>query len=87
MTEARVVLLVREGCHLCADALETVRSVCESSGTSWRAVDVDGDPQLRAEYSDHVPVTFVDGVRHAIWFLDADALRAALGCPTSPHAP
>ena len=44
----------------------------------WRIVDVDSDPELSAEYTDHVPVTFVDGVRHAIWFLDADALRAAL---------
>jgi glutaredoxin len=78
MAEARVVLLVREGCHLCDDALATVRSVCEETRTSWRAVDVDSDPQLRAEYSDHVPVTFVDGVRHAIWFLDADAFRASL---------
>lgn len=78
MAEARVVLLVREGCHLCADALATVRAVCESTGTSWRAVDVDSDPQLRAEYTDHVPVTFVDGVRHSFWFVDPNALRAAL---------
>jgi glutaredoxin len=79
MNDARVVLLVREGCHLCADAVETVRSVCGELGVPWRIVDVDSDPGLRAEYTDHVPVTFVDGVRHAIWFLDAEALRAALG--------
>ena len=79
MNEARVVLLVREGCHLCADAAEIVRAVCEKLGASWRIVDVESDPALRAEYTDHVPVTFVDGARHAIWFLDPDALRAALG--------
>jgi len=79
MNEARVVLLVREGCHLCADAARTVQAVCDGLGVPWRIVDVDSDPALRAEYTDHVPVTFVDGVRHAIWFLDAEALRAALG--------
>ncbi len=79
MNRARVVLLVREGCHLCDEALETVRSVCEQAGASWEAVDVDADPELRAEYSDHVPVTFVDGMRHAIWFVEAEKLRAALG--------
>lgn len=79
MAEARVVLLVREGCHLCDDALATVRTVCDEFGASWQVVDVDTDPDLRAEYTDHVPVTFVDGVRHAIWFVNAEALRAALG--------
>lgn len=78
MTEARVVLLVREGCHLCDDALATVRAVCAETGASWQVVDVDAEPQLRAEYTDHVPVTFVDGVRHALWFVDAERLRAAL---------
>jgi glutaredoxin len=79
MTEARVVLLVREGCHLCDEAIETVRAVCGQSGVSWQVVDVDSDPRLRAEYTDHVPVTFVDGVRHAIWFVKEEQLRAALG--------
>ena len=87
MSEARVVLLVREGCHLCDDALAIVRTVCHEAGASWRVVDVDTDPQLRAEYTDHVPVTFVDGVRHAIWFVEADALRAALGSAAQRSRP
>jgi glutaredoxin len=78
MAEARVVLLVREGCHLCDDALATVRTVCDERDASWQVVDVDADPGLRAEYTDHVPVTFVDGARHAIWFVDAEALASAL---------
>ena len=82
MDRARVVLLVRDGCHLCADAVAVVRAVCAETGDTWAEVDVDSDPSLKAEYSDHVPVTFVDGVRHAIWFLDAAALAAAL----SPRA-
>lgn len=75
---ARVVVLVRQGCHLCDDALTVVERVCRERDVSWRAVDVDGDDDLRARYTDHVPVTFVDGRQHALWFVDADALGAAL---------
>lgn len=78
MDRARVVLLVRDGCHLCADAVAIVRTVCAQTGDTWAEVDVDSDPALKAEYTDHVPVTFVDGVRHSIWHLDATALAAAL---------
>lgn len=75
---ARVVVLVREGCHLCTDAVQTVQSVCQDLAVSWQTFDVDSDPEVRARYTDHVPVTFVDGAQHALWFVDADALRAAL---------
>ena len=43
-----------------------------------RVLDVDTDERLRAKYTDHVPVTFVDGRRLAIWFLDQRQLRDAL---------
>lgn len=78
MDQARVVLLVRDGCHLCDEAVAIVSDVCAETGDTWKIVDVDRDPGLRAEYTDHVPVTFVDGIRHAIWHLDANALAAAL---------
>jgi len=77
--DARVVVLVRQGCHLCDDALQVVEAVCRERTVSWRAVDVDLDPELRARYTDHVPVTFVDGVQHALWFVAAGLLSAALG--------
>ena len=76
---ARVVVLVRQGCHLCEDALAVVDAVCRDASETWSSVDVDSDPTLRARWTDHVPVTFVDGVQHSLWFVDADALRAALG--------
>jgi len=77
----RVVLLVREGCHLCVDAIAIVDQVCAALGVAWRSVDVDTDPDLRARYTDHVPVTIVDGVEHARWFVDGDGLAAAVSHP------
>lgn len=74
----RVLLLVRDGCHLCIDAAAVVTEVCGELGIPWRSVDVDSDPDLRSAYTDHVPVTFVDGIEHARWFVDPVKLRAAL---------
>ncbi|MFT3876783.1 MAG: glutaredoxin family protein [Propioniciclava sp.] len=78
LPDARVVVLVRQGCHLCDDALTIIEPVCRDAHASWQTVDVDSDPDLRARYTDHVPVTFVDGVQHALWFVDAERLAAAL---------
>ncbi len=75
---ARVTVITRDGCHLCTEAIELVASVCAAQGVSWDTVDVDADPELRAQYTDHVPVTFVDGNQIAMWFLSADQLLAAL---------
>jgi len=77
-TEARVVMLTRDGCHLCAVALEVVETVCAETGSTYATRDVDADPALRARYTDEVPVTFVDGAQHDFWRVDPVRLRAAL---------
>lgn len=88
MTSAsRVVLLTRSGCHLCVDAESVVRSTCEELGVAWRAVDVDSDETLRARYTDHVPVTFVDRRLLSYWCVDGAALRGALASPAPRDMP
>lgn len=77
MTRHSVVVIVRDGCHLCVDAVALAQRVCVERGADFGTLDVDADPSL-AEHSDHVPVTFVDGRRFAIWFLDESQLRAVL---------
>lgn len=74
----RVVVLVREGCHLCRDAVETATDVCRRRGVGVIITDVDADPDLRARYTDHVPVTIVDGTVFSYWFLDGARLEQAL---------
>ena len=76
--EPRVTLYTRVGCHLCESAAEAVARICAELGQRWQAVDVDGDPALRAEYGDQVPVIMVDGREHGFWRVEADRLRAAL---------
>ena len=74
----RVLVLVRSGCHLCDAATEIISRVCAEVGSSWSTRDVDDDPALRAQFTDHVPVTFVDGRQLSLWFVDEARLRAAL---------
>jgi len=79
--EARVVVLTRSGCHLCADAVAVIAAVCAETGVHYREVDVDSDPELVRRYTDQVPVTFVDGRQHDFWRVDRGRLAAALSAP------
>lgn len=78
LPSARVVMVGRQGCHLCDVAQEVIEGVVARTGDSFVVVDIDADPEL-ARYTDEVPVTFVDGRQHDYWRVDEARLRAALG--------
>jgi hypothetical protein len=73
-----VTLLGRVGCHLCVEAAAVVAEESRRAGVGWIEVDVDTDPELRADYGDLVPVVLVDGVEHAHFRVDPSRLRAVL---------
>ena len=75
---AVITVLSRSGCHLCAEATIVVAQEAEAAGVDWAEVDVDTDPDLRADFGDLVPVVLVDGVEHAHYRVDPGRLRAAL---------
>ena len=72
-----VGFVTRQGCHLCEEALPLVEREARRAGATLRVLDVDADEALR-EWSDHVPVVLLDGVLHSRWWVDEEALRAAL---------
>ena len=74
----RVVVLTRQGCHLCDVAIAQVAAICDEIGEAYGVVDVDSDPELQRRYTDQVPVTFVDGAQHDFWRVDPVRLKAAL---------
>ena len=78
---ARVLVLTRQGCHLCDEAIEVVAAVCSETGDFYATRDVDADPELVRLYTDQVPVIFVDGAQHDFWRVDPARLRAALARP------
>jgi hypothetical protein len=75
----RVVLYSKPGCHLCDDARVVVAEVCGELGEPFEEVDISVSPELLRRYGEEIPVTFVDGRRHATWKVDAGQLREALG--------
>ena len=77
MTE-RVLVYTRAGCHLCEVAEADVARICAELGLGCASVDVDTDPELRAEYGDRVPVIVVDGQEHGYFRVEEERLRAAL---------
>ncbi|HEY2167680.1 MAG TPA: glutaredoxin family protein [Jatrophihabitantaceae bacterium] len=76
--EHRVTLVTRAGCHLCQDAELTLRRLSAELGFSYTELDVDADPDRRAEYSDRVPVILVDGREHGYWRVEEARFRAAV---------
>jgi glutaredoxin len=78
MSETRVRLYSKPGCHLCDDARAVVERVCADLGTSYDEVDITTSPDLMNAYADQIPVTFVDGRQHDFWRVDETRLRRAL---------
>ena len=78
MSDPRVRLYSKPGCHLCDDARAVVERVCADLGTSYDEVDITTSPELMNAYADQIPVTFVDGKQHDFWRVDETRLRSAL---------
>jgi glutaredoxin len=79
VSEPRLQLLTRAGCHLCETAADTLAGIAGQAGLTPVAVDVDADPELRAEYGDRVPVVLLDGREHSYFTVDEPRLRRDLG--------
>jgi glutaredoxin len=56
-----VVVYSRKGCHLCEIVKETLSKLHRRGGFTWQEVDVDTDDHLRRQFTDEVPVVFIDG--------------------------
>ena len=75
---SHVTVYTRAQCHLCEVAAQEVESIAAETGATWSTVDVDADPDDRAEYGDRVPVILIDGREHGFWSVEEPRLRAAL---------
>ena len=75
---SHVTVYTRVDCHLCEEAVTQVQAIAAETGAGWSAVDVDSDPDDRAEYGDRVPVILIDGVEHGYYRVEPERLRRAL---------
>jgi glutaredoxin len=69
-----LVLVTRDGCHLCDDALSLLRDL----GFEPELADVDADPHLFALYDWRVPVVLLDERVIAEGRINRDELEKAL---------
>lgn len=82
MSEPRITLVGRPGCHLCDDARDVIARVCDDLGESFSELSIDDRPDLAARWSEEIPVTLVDGQQHDFWRVSENRLRRALAAPT-----
>lgn len=75
----RITLLSRPGCHLCDEARSVIERVAVDLGVGFEERDITRSADDLAQYSEMIPVTFVDGVQHDFWRVSEERLRAALG--------
>jgi glutaredoxin len=87
MTQAprrpQVELLTRDGCAICARVHARLAELGNELGFDLSTTDVDaaastGNPGLRAEFGDRLPVILLDGREHSYWEVDEARLRADL---------
>lgn len=54
-------LVTRQGCHLCDEMAAVLDEVLPLFDLTYTSRDVDAEPELRARFSDVVPVLLRDG--------------------------
>lgn len=85
MSEPRLTLITRVGCHLCDVAKEAMDRIATRTGEQWVELDVDSDIELEREYGERVPVVLLDGREHGYWRVEEERLLRDLG--REPGAP
>lgn len=80
MSRAHVDLLTRQGCTVCASVHRRLAELAAELGFDLACTDVDvaaaaGNPGLRAEFGDRLPVVLLDGREHSYWDIDEERLR------------
>jgi hypothetical protein len=78
-----VELLTRDGCTICARVHARLAELAGELGFDLSTTDVEaaavvGNPGLRAEFGDRLPVILLDGREHSYWEIDEARLRADL---------
>jgi CBS domain-containing protein len=73
----RIVLYVRDGCHLCEDAAVLLDDLIGPD--SYTAIDIETDDDLLARYAHRIPVLNVDGEDRLELIFTAPDVRQAVG--------
>jgi hypothetical protein len=83
VSEPRLTLITRYGCHLCDVAKDAMDRVAAASGEPWVELDVASDIELEREYGERLPVVLLDGREHGYWRVEEERLLRDLGAPAT----
>lgn len=74
-----VVLLSKEGCHLCTEAAQELAPVCIEFGLELTVEQLDDHPELVEQYWQMLPVLLIDGVQRDFLKISPNRVRKLLG--------
>ena len=66
----QVQIYSRHGCHLCEDALLTLKLLQNELNLEIEEIFIDGDPDLEKKFGDQVPVIQIDHKQHDFYRVD-----------------
>lgn len=75
---AVVTLYSKSGCHLCADARESLERVQKQHPFELEEIDIQDDPVLFADYGEQIPVVLLNGTFLFEYAVDELRLRELL---------
>lgn len=83
MSEKNLILIAKDGCHLCDEARAVLQSVLgelEGQGHSFtfHELSILEDQALHDRYWEEIPVLLINNQVHDFWRVDPERLRAAL---------
>ena len=73
-----VTVYAAPGCHLCADAIETLLRLQDELGFALVERDITTDDALHRSYFERIPVIALDGEELFDYFVDEGELRERL---------
>ncbi len=74
----RLVVLSRDGCHLCDEMMDALRALQPRQPFTLEAKDIDEDPELVRRYGARIPVLLAGDVELSQGRLDAARVNAWL---------
>ncbi|MGQ0761370.1 MAG: glutaredoxin family protein [Acidobacteriota bacterium] len=78
MTQARIILYSKPGCHLCEVMKKEMAKARCAELYELQEINIEGDAELFARYRHDIPVLMVDGLEAFRHRLTADSFRAWL---------
>jgi glutaredoxin len=75
---ATITVYSKPDCHLCADAMSTLRGLQEELGFSLQEMDITAEEALHRAYFERIPVVALDGVELCEYFVDEALVRERL---------